>query len=150
MEKVIEELRKVQTSVNKAVSAQLEQQATFYNQQISSLRQMEKAAQEEANNLKERYEEQKRINSRLQVELNTIKEELENTKKKIILSKDNQNTAGRPSLNDEEIRLIRQLLNEGLSMRKVSEMIDISLGSVHKYSQEQKKYSNAYGDYKPE
>lgn len=149
-DRTTEELKKLMAAIN----AKLEQQAIYYDQKIMTmsinLANVESkltATKEKLADAEKRLEGQLKINSNLQTQLEKIKAEFAETKEKIILSKDNQNTAGRPSLNDEEIRLIRQLLNEGLSMRKVSEMIDISLGSVHKYSQEQKRHSNVYGNY---
>jgi len=80
--------------------------------------------------------------SRLGIDNETLKnnqigllQEMESIKSSIILSKDNANRNGRPSINNADIELIQKLIAEGFSQRKVAEMVDVSPTTVGKYKE---------------
>ena len=66
--------------------------------------------------------------------LEGYEKELQLVKSRIILSEENANRAGRHSLTDVQINQIKELINDGLSQRKVAEITDLSLGTVNKYA----------------
>jgi transcriptional regulator with XRE-family HTH domain len=70
--------------------------------------------------------------------LDKLQEEFDEHKKGVILNGDNANRSGRPPLTDKEIDLIRELLRQGYSQRKVAEITGTSNGSVNKYAKDVK------------
>ena len=67
----------------------------------------------------------------LKKENDTLKTEIENIKDDIVLTKKQINYNGRPSeLTDEDIEFIKNARSEGLSLRKIADMIDKSHTTV--------------------
>ena len=67
----------------------------------------------------------------LKKENDTLKTEIENIKADIVLTKNQINYNGRPQeLTDEDIEFIKNARAEGLSLRKIAEMIDKSHTTV--------------------
>lgn len=63
-----------------------------------------------------------------------LQEELDRVKKRSILTEDNANRNGRPrDITDEDIEYIKQARAEGLSLRKIGEMIDKSHTTIARY-----------------
>lgn len=139
MDLVIEELKKTTLRTNKAIVEEIGKLKKDYDQQMDFLRKTNEMLNADNVKLQDSFNEQLRTNSNLQKQLDKIKEELEKTNKKIILSKDNQSRAGRPTLEDGQIEVIKKYLKEGFPMRKVAELAEVSLGSVSNYSKDTKR-----------
>jgi DNA-binding NarL/FixJ family response regulator len=67
-------------------------------------------------------------------EISIKNQELENLKAKIILSEDNACRSGRKSLPEDIQRQIKELRQQGKTVREVSEYLSVSVGTVSKYS----------------
>lgn len=79
-------------------------------------------------------------NKSLKNEINFLKNDVKQVR--VYLDENNRNKKGRPCLTDNEILMIKELHNQGFSMRKVAEMVDVSVGSVSKYSNKNEKVEN--------
>lgn len=80
--------------------------------------------------LNKQFEQSMKTNESLVIKFN---EQLEEIKSSIILSKENANRSGRPSLSEEEIQWIRELRAQGLSQRQVAERLGFGNGTIAKY-----------------
>ena len=106
---------------------------------ISKLQEQFAVAQKELNNIREvqnqmDVQEKELINENEQPTLLSIQAQAENIMKMIDAEKrDHKKKAGRPNLyTDEKIQLICELKNRGCSIRKISEIVGCSVGTVHR------------------
>lgn len=92
---------------------------------------------EQLENVKRESENREKINisliNRLNEQIKSLERENVEIKKNIVLSKDQINRDGRPSLTREDIEYIQEMRRQGYSQRKVAEMAGVSNGAVAKY-----------------
>lgn len=109
------------------------------NEYISKLQEQFVASQKELNEIREaqnqaEVQEKVTISENAQPTLLSIQSQAENIMKMIDAEKkDRKKKVGRPNLyTDEKIQLICELKNRGCSIRKISEIVGCSVGTVHR------------------
>ena len=100
-------------------------------QEIADLNKQIKALQEgqQGEELKAAY---KTIESQEQ-KIKTITKLLDKARQKSV-KQHNERGAGRKAIDKQLVNDIQKLINEGMTMKHISEILNVSVGTVHKYS----------------
>ena len=63
-----------------------------------------------------------------------LEQEIKRLQSKSVKHKHNERGAGRKSIDKQLVKDIQKLINEGMTMKHISEILNVSVGTVHKYS----------------